>query len=541
MAARTIWTGSLSFGLVNVPIGLYTATRDRTIHFNQFEEGTADRIRYRKVNERTGEEVDGTRIVKGVDLGGGEYVVLSDEELEAAAPERSRTIDITEFVDLDDIDPVFFRTTYYLGPQGEAAVKAYSLLRAAMRASRKVGIATFVMRGKEYLVAVRPEDEVLALETMYFADEVREPGEVLPDLPAADDLSDRELSVANLLIDSMADEWDPERYHDTFRARVEELVEQKRRGEEIVTESPVPRQSNVVDLMEALQASVAAVKESRTGTDGGSDATSPARPGGTPRAAAGRRPHGPRRPPPPHGPGQDRRWSHDPDEDRQGRHRPCREGGQGRASPGGGQNAEISGRRQVGRHDRPGEPDQSRDQGGHGVQVDPSAQGVLSPGRPSQGSRAAGRPPAVPSWWRPAVPRAAEAGSAVVREGEEGDHDEVQGRPPGSGTSGRPRGSRRPRAPGWVTGRRPPRPRRCTRGPPIRSSVKPTPPSECSSWGTTGQCRPPDHHVGDGHRPLGGVEPELAQGDPAQGAHPDEAQHQGAVATRRGHRNTTTV
>ena len=292
MAARTIWTGSLSFGLVNVPIGLYTATRDRTIHFNQFEEGTADRIRYRKVNERTGEEVDGTRIVKGVDLGGGEYVVLSDEELEAAAPERSRTIDITEFVDLDDIDPVFFRTTYYLGPQGEAAVKAYSLLRAAMRASRKVGIATFVMRGKEYLVAVRPEDEVLALETMYFADEVREPGEVLPDLPAADDLSERELSVANLLIDSMADEWDPERYHDTFRARVEELVEQKRRGEEIVTESPVPRQSNVVDLMEALQASVAAVKESRTGTDGGSDATSPARPGG--RATGRRRTPAPR-------------------------------------------------------------------------------------------------------------------------------------------------------------------------------------------------------------------------------------------------------
>src|SRR5271166_1941814 len=164
--ARAIWTGSLSFGLVNVPVALYAATRDKTIHFNQFEEGTSDRIRYRKVNERTGEEVDSAHIVRGVDVGGGEYVVLSDEELAAAEPERSRNIEITDFVDLDDIDPVAYRSTYYVGPQGDVATKAYGLLRQAMNESNKVGVATLVMRGKEYLVAVRPSDDVLALETM---------------------------------------------------------------------------------------------------------------------------------------------------------------------------------------------------------------------------------------------------------------------------------------------------------------------------------------------------------------------------------------
>ena len=266
--ARTIWTGSLSFGLVNVPVGLYTATRDRSIHFNQFEEGTSDRIRYKKINERTGEEVDNARIVKGVDIGGGDYVILSDDELEAAAPERSRAIEITDFVDLDAIDPIYYRTTYYLAPQGDGAGKAYALLRKAMRASNKVGIATIVMRGKEYLVAVRPEDDVLALETMYFADEVRSPTDELPvaGSEAGDaGLSDRELTTAQLLIDSMASEWEPDQYHDTYRQRVEELIDQKRRGEEIVTEAEPPRQSNVVDLMEALQASVSAVRVERGG------------------------------------------------------------------------------------------------------------------------------------------------------------------------------------------------------------------------------------------------------------------------------------
>jgi DNA end-binding protein Ku len=257
---RTIWKGALSFGLVNVPVGLYPATSDKSIHFNQFEEGTSDRIRYKKVNERTGEEVSNDRIVKGFDLGGGEYVILTDEELSAAEPERSRQIEITDFVELDAIDPVYYRTTYYLAPEGKGNDKPYALLHKAMQESGKVGIATLVMRNKEYLVAIRPEGEGLALETMYFADEVRSPGKDLPALPDATDLSAKEIKMAQLLIESMENEWDPEQFHDTHREAVEALVEQKRQGQEIVIEA-APKPAKVVDLFEALSASVAAAAD----------------------------------------------------------------------------------------------------------------------------------------------------------------------------------------------------------------------------------------------------------------------------------------
>ena len=254
---RTIWKGALSFGLVNVPVGLYPATSDKSIHFNQFEAGTSDRIRYKKINERTGDEVSGDQIVKGVDLGGGEYVILTDEELSAAEPERSRSIEITDFVDLESIDPVYYRTTYYLAPEGKGSDKPYALLRRAMLESGKVAIATLVMRNKEYLVAIRPEAEALALETMYFADEVRSPGRDLPALPDASDVTEKEVSMAQLLIESMESEWDPEAFHDTHREKVEALVEAKRAGREIVIEA-APEPAKVIDLFEALSASVAA-------------------------------------------------------------------------------------------------------------------------------------------------------------------------------------------------------------------------------------------------------------------------------------------
>ena len=173
---RTIWKGALSFGLVNIPVGLYPATSDKSIHFNQFEEGTSDRIRYKKVNERTGEEVPQDHIVRGFDLGGGEYVILTEEELESAEPKKSRQIEISDFVEQADIDPVYFRSSYYLAPEGEGADKAYALLRQAMGDAGRIGIATLVMRNKEYLVAVRPDADALALHTMYFSDEVRVPG-----------------------------------------------------------------------------------------------------------------------------------------------------------------------------------------------------------------------------------------------------------------------------------------------------------------------------------------------------------------------------
>lgn len=254
---RTIWKGALSFGLVNIPTGLYPATSDKTVHFNQFEEGTSDRIRYKRVNERTGEEVTNDRIVRGFDLGGGEYVILTDEELESAEPKKSRQIEISDFVDIGDIDPVYFRSSYYLAPEGEGADKAYALLRRAMEEAGKVAIATLVMRNKEYLVAIRPEGDALAMHTMYFSDEVRTPGKELPSLPEDGEVTDRELSMAQLLIESMESDWDPTRYRDTHREKVEDLVEEKRQGHEIVIkEGPEP--AKVVDLMEALNASIKA-------------------------------------------------------------------------------------------------------------------------------------------------------------------------------------------------------------------------------------------------------------------------------------------
>jgi DNA end-binding protein Ku len=256
--ARTIWKGALSFGLVNIPVGLYPATSDKSIHFNQFEEGTSDRIRYKKVNERTGEEVAQDQIVRGFDLGGGEYVIMTDEELESAEPKKSRQVEITDFVDQQDIDPVYFRSSYYLAPEGAGADKAYALLRQAMAESDRVAIATLVMRNKEYLVAIRPEGDALALHTMYFSDEVRQPGQDLPELPEENEVSDRELSMAQLLIESMQNDWDPARYHDTHREKVEALIEEKRQGHEIVLQAPPEQPAKVVDLMEALNASIAA-------------------------------------------------------------------------------------------------------------------------------------------------------------------------------------------------------------------------------------------------------------------------------------------
>jgi DNA end-binding protein Ku len=262
---RTIWKGALNFGLVNVPVGLYSATQDKTIHFNQFEEGTPDRIRYKKVNERTGKEVPAAKIVKGFDLGGGEYVLLTEEELGAAAPEKSKLIEITDFVDLDQIDPVFYRSTYFLAPEGEAANKAYALLRQVMRKANKVAIGTVVMRNKEYPVAIRPDDDVLKLETMYFADEIRSPKKDLPELPTADEVTDREVQMASLLLQSMESDWNPDKYQDTHRQQVESIIEAKRQGNEIVTGVEAePASTKVVDLMEVLSASIDSVQANRT-------------------------------------------------------------------------------------------------------------------------------------------------------------------------------------------------------------------------------------------------------------------------------------
>src|ERR1700733_9314115 len=254
--ARATWSGFLSFGLVSVPVGLFTATTDQTIHFNQLHKGTSNRVRYKKVDEETGEELSTEDIVNGYPVGGGEYIVVTHEEMKEASPGKSDLIEIQDFVDLDDIAPKFFRQTYYLGPKGKGADRAYTLLRQAMRESNKVGIATLVLRDKEHLVAVRPGEDVLILETMYFADEIRTPSEELDSLPQDAVFSGRELEVAKKLVESLTVEWSPGDYHNTYRARAEELIARKRDGDAVVVESERPK-SNVIDLMAALEASIA--------------------------------------------------------------------------------------------------------------------------------------------------------------------------------------------------------------------------------------------------------------------------------------------
>jgi DNA end-binding protein Ku len=254
---RPIWKGSLSFGLVNVPVALYPATSDKTLHFHQVQDGTSDRIRYKKVNERTGKEVPPGQIVKAMDVGGGEYVIVSDEELAEAEPEKSRTIDIEGFVDLADIDPIYFRSSFYLSPQNDAAVKAYQLLRGAMEAAGKIGVASFVMRNKEYLVAIRPETDVLALETLYFSDEIRDPVAELPHVSDTAKASPKERAMAQTLIESLAEKWNPADYHDSYREHVAALVKEKQAGHESIAHAEPDRGGGkVIDLLEALQASV---------------------------------------------------------------------------------------------------------------------------------------------------------------------------------------------------------------------------------------------------------------------------------------------
>jgi DNA end-binding protein Ku len=258
--ARTIWTGALSFGLVNVPVGLYSATQDKSVRFNQFQAGTSDRVRNKRVNERTGDEVEYSQIVKGYDLGTGEYVIVTPEEIASVAPGKSRTIDVVAFVDLADIDPVYFEKPYFLAPHGTGGERAYALLLEAMTTMNKVAIASFVMRDHEYLAAVRPYEGALVLETLLRADEVRNPMEEIDTLPAEASFDKKELDMAALLIDSMQAQWRPEDYEDTYRERLLDLVDQKRQGKAIVVQAEEEVAAPVVDLLEALQASVSAAR-----------------------------------------------------------------------------------------------------------------------------------------------------------------------------------------------------------------------------------------------------------------------------------------
>lgn len=286
--ARSIWTGSISFGLVNIPVGLYSAVDEKSIRFHQLEKGTSDRIRYKRVNERTEEEVEYQDIVKGYEVADDQYIVLTSKELEAVEPSGSRTVEIEDFVDQSEIDPIYYDRTYYLAPRNEAAARPYALLREAMREADKVGIASFVMRGKEHLAAIRVDGdgEVIVLETMFFADEIRNPHKELDLLPDGEAPKERELAMAVSLIESMSTEWEPARYHDRYRARVMELIDAKRQDDNFVVSREPQRDTNVVDLMEALRRSVEQVREGGEAAVPAEQAAAPAKKSKSSKAGA---------------------------------------------------------------------------------------------------------------------------------------------------------------------------------------------------------------------------------------------------------------
>jgi DNA end-binding protein Ku len=259
--ARSIWTGAISFGLVSVPVKLYSAVSRKTVRFHQLNGPTGVRIAQKRVDPSTGDEVPYEDIVKGYELSPERYVIIEPGELEALDPVRTRTIEIEDFVELDEIDPIFYDHPYYLAP-GPGGAKPYRLLLEAMRETGRVGIARVVIRSKEQLVAVRPMGEVLGMATMLFADEVVPP-DALDELPDGAEVktTKRELDIAKQLVESLADDFDPSKYRDSYRDEVLALIERKAAGESIAVQpASTPEQAPVPDLMSALKASLDAVR-----------------------------------------------------------------------------------------------------------------------------------------------------------------------------------------------------------------------------------------------------------------------------------------
>jgi DNA end-binding protein Ku len=258
--ARAIWTGAISFGLVNVPVKLYSATSPKTVRFHQLSGKTGARIRQKRVDPSTGDEVSYEDIVKGYEITPERYVLISPDELDALDPKATKTIDIEDFVEESEIDPIYYDHSYYLAPTAGGA-KPYRLLLDAMRESGKVGIGRVVLRSKQQLAALRPTGDVLTLSTMLFGDEVLKPDR-LDELDAVSEAeaSERELSMARQLIDSLSSDFEPSKYRDEYRDRVLDLIERKAAGEEIAVQPEAEEPAAAPDLMAALEASLAAVR-----------------------------------------------------------------------------------------------------------------------------------------------------------------------------------------------------------------------------------------------------------------------------------------
>jgi DNA end-binding protein Ku len=253
---RAIWKGSISFGLVNIPIALYPATRREELRFRLLRKSDLSPVSYKRVAEKDGKEVPWDQIVKGYEYEKGKYVVLKDEDFERVDLEATQTVDIQDFVNIDEIDPMYFYKPYYLEPQ-KGGDKAYALLRDALEDSKKVGIAKVVIKTRQYLAGVKPEDGALVLELMHFADELADAGKL--HLPKKVEVGKREMNMAKSLIDNMSSKWNPEKYRDDYREALMEVIEEKVEagGKEIETKpKKAPKPTKVIDLVSVLQKSL---------------------------------------------------------------------------------------------------------------------------------------------------------------------------------------------------------------------------------------------------------------------------------------------
>jgi DNA end-binding protein Ku len=261
--ARAVWSGTISFGLVNVPVKAFTAVRDHKVHFRELDP-KGGRVRHEKVSAKTGKPVDEIKL--GFETSKGHYVRFTPKELEDLRPESTRAIEVSDFVDLAEIDPIFYDRTYWLAPADENGAPAYALLRDAMEAQEKVAIGTVVMRRKQYLAAIRPIEGALAMSTMRFADEVV-PSSAVDGIPgrSAKGARRKEMGLARQIIDALASDWEPERYHDTYTEELRRLIKRRAKGGKAVevTDEAPEKGAEVVDLMEALEKSLAGARGSK--------------------------------------------------------------------------------------------------------------------------------------------------------------------------------------------------------------------------------------------------------------------------------------
>jgi DNA end-binding protein Ku len=252
--ARSIWTGSISFGLVSIPVRVFSAIREHDVRFHQLAPD-GSRIHLERVSEKTGRKVEFKSIKKGYETSKGKWVVIEPDELKSLAPATTKAIEIEDFVALEDIDPIYFDRTYHLAPQNDSAARAYALLASVMADKQRIGIGKVVMREKQYLTAIRPYGKGLAMSTMLFADEVIAPSDI-EGMPARKpSVAAREKKMAAQIVDALASDWNPKRYHDDYGEQVQALVKAKAKGKKI--EAPQPEESaQVLDLTEALRASL---------------------------------------------------------------------------------------------------------------------------------------------------------------------------------------------------------------------------------------------------------------------------------------------